>query len=38
VKRVLAPVLAGSAAGFSLQRLYRLLASGALTIWPSHSY
>ncbi len=32
MKRLLAPVLAGSAAGFVMRRLYRLLASGALTI------
>jgi hypothetical protein len=32
VKRVLAPLLAGSAVGFGLRRAYRLLASGALTI------
>jgi Polyketide cyclase / dehydrase and lipid transport len=32
VKRVLAPVLAGSATGFALRRLYRLLVSGALTV------
>jgi hypothetical protein len=32
VKRVLAPLLAGSAVLFGLRRAYRLLASGALTI------
>lgn len=32
MKRILTPVLAGSAAAFAVQRLYRLLAGGALTI------
>jgi hypothetical protein len=31
-KRLVAPLLAGAATGFALRRLYRLLASGALTI------
>jgi Polyketide cyclase / dehydrase and lipid transport len=32
VKRILVPLLAGSASGFVLRRAYRLLSSGALTI------